>query len=111
MYGWVGVGDINKDGYPDIAVPHYVANSTASSLSNVVTVFMNRWGDRNETERTQFGAFEDTVNNGSNNGGRFDIITGAYYTFAMEIADFILSLSEDKDLIQRLDLFSWDSDE
>ncbi|OPL19060.1 MAG: hypothetical protein AVO35_12700 [Candidatus Aegiribacteria sp. MLS_C] len=30
---------------------------------------------------------------------------------AMEIADFILSLSEDKDLIQRLSLFSWDTDE
>lgn len=30
---------------------------------------------------------------------------------AMEIADFILSLSDDKDLIQRLSLFSWDSDD
>jgi hypothetical protein len=30
---------------------------------------------------------------------------------AMDIADFILSLSDDKDLIQRLSLFSWESDE
>ncbi len=30
---------------------------------------------------------------------------------ARDIADYILSLSNDTDLIQRLNLFSWDSDE